>query len=188
MGRKGFTQKQRKRRNAAYDGTAKSLHWTIAILVVIQYATKLVPNDIISGFTEDHLDAWHISIGPMILALMVLRLVWRLTHRVPSVPGDLPLALQLASQAVHWLFYAMLLLLPVLGWIAASAYGVKPDLIGLMPLPALVTPNEWLGGQIGQLHGILAWALLALIVVHIAGATYHALIKKDGVVSRMLQG
>ncbi|MGI4801124.1 MAG: hypothetical protein ACRYG8_45285 [Janthinobacterium lividum] len=58
---------------------AKFLHWTIAALVNIQYATKLVPVDALGVFTDDRLDTWHVGIGPTILALMAVGLAWRLT-------------------------------------------------------------------------------------------------------------
>ena len=119
---------------------------------------------------------------------MVLRLAWRLTHRPPPPPADLPRALRLLSRATHWLFYAVLIVLPLLGWAAASAYGVTPYLLGLIPLPALVAQSKPLAETIGSVHGTLALALLALIALHVAGALYHALVKQDGVARRMLPG
>ena len=83
--------------------------------------------------------------------------------------------------------YAILPLLSVLGWMAASGYGTTSYLLGLIPLPGLVKPNERLGGHVGQFHGLLAWILLAIISLHVAGAMHHALVKKDGVSDRMLR-
>ncbi len=88
----------------------------------------------------------------------------------------------------HWAFYAVLILLPLLGWIAANAYGVTVYLAGVIPLPALVAPDKAFAERIGGVHGTVALLLLALIALHVAGALYHALVKRDGVMQRMLPG
>lgn len=171
-----------------YDPVAQAFHWLIAALLVAQYSTELVLPYLLPKTAEDSLAAWHVSLGPTILLVTVLRLAWRLLHRPPPPPADLPLALRLLSRATHWLLYAVLIVLPVLGWIAASAFGVTPYLLGFIPLPALVARSKPLAETVGGVHGALALALLALIALHVAGALYHALIKQDGVMQRMLPG
>ena len=89
------------------------------------------------------------------------------------------------SRATHWAFYAILILLPVLGWTAASGYGATPSILGLIPLPALIARDKPTAEAVGGVHGTLAWVLLAIIALHIAGALYHGLIKRDGVAQRM---
>ena len=79
-------------------------------------------------------------------------------------------------------------MLPVLGWVAASGYGAKVSLAGLVPLPALIGPDKSLAESVGEVHGTLAWVLLAVIALHVSGALYHALVKRDGVVGRMVPG
>lgn len=174
------------RQDEHYNGLARFLHWAVVALVVVQYATKFAPVGSFGVFTEQRLDAWHLGIGPTILAVMLVRLAWRLTHPAPPPPADLSTPLQVVSRVTHWLFYLVLLLLPVLGWIAASAFGATSYLLGLIPLPALVAKNDAFAKEVGSVHGTLAWILLAIIALHIAGAAYHGLIKKDGVVGRML--
>ncbi len=170
----------------SYDGVAKTLHWVIAGLVVIQYFTKLASPGVFAGVTERGLDAWHLAVGPTILVLMLVRLVWRLTHPPPPAPTDLAPALRLLSRATHWAFYGLLLVLPVLGWFSASGFGAKPMLLGLIPLPALIAEKKSVGEAWGDVHGAVAWVVLALIGLHVAGAMYHALAKQDGVFLRML--
>lgn len=89
--------------------------------------------------------AWHLSLGPTILLITLLRLAWRLTHPPPAPPGDLPMALRLISRVTHWLFYVVLIMLPVLGWVAASVYGAKVYLFGVVPLPSIAAKNDALG-------------------------------------------
>lgn len=170
---------------ASYDAVSKTLHWLIVALVFIQYCTKLIPPKTL-GVTEGGLDAWHVAVGPSILVLMLVRLAWRLTHRPPPPPRDLAPPLRLLSRATHWAFYGLLILIPILGWVAASGYGVRPWLFGLIPLPPLAGQSKSLGESVGAVHGALAWALLAVILLHVCGALYHALVKRDGVFQRML--
>ena len=167
-----------------YDAVQRSFHWLVVLLVMAQFATKWLP----ASLGETRLNAWHLAIGPTILLAMVLRLGWRLTHHVPPPPSDLPRALQLLSRATHWLFYGVLIVLPVLGWVAASGYGAGVTLLRLVPLPALVGPDKGLAERAGDLHGTLAWALLVLMALHVTGALYHALVKRDGVAGRMIRG
>ena len=171
-----------------YDPVAQAFHWLVVALLVAQYSTELVLPYLLPKAAEDSLAAWHVSLGPTILLVMVLRLAWRLTHRPPSPPADLPPTLRLISRATHWLFYVVLIVLPLLGWTAASAYGVTPYLLGLIPLPALVAQSKPLAETVGSVHGALALALLALVALHVTGALYHAVVKQDGVMQRMLPG
>ena len=171
-----------------YDPVAKAFHWLVVALLAAQYATKLILPYVLPKSAEDAVNAWHLSIGSTILLAMLLRLAWRLTHPPPPPPEDLPPALRLLSRANHWAFYAVLIALPLLGWIAANAYGVTVYLAGLVPLPALVSPDKAFAERVGHVHGAVALLLLALIALHVAGALYHAVVKRDGVVQRMLSG
>lgn len=171
-----------------YDPVAKAFHWLVVLLLVAQYTTKLILPYVLPKTAEDAINAWHLSIGSTILLVTLLRLAWRLTHPPPPPPADLPPGLRLLSRATHWAFYAVLIVLPLLGWITANAYGVTVYLAGLIPLPALVAPDKAFAERIGGAHGVLALLLLALIALHVAGALYHALVKRDGVIQRMLPG
>lgn len=173
------------RGGGSYTEVAKGLHWLVAALVVIQFATKLVPP---GAMSEDALDAWHIAIGPTILLAMLVRLAWRATHTPPPTPTDIPAPLQLLARATHWAFYALLIVMPVIGWVSASAFGARPTLLGLFGLPLLAAKDKAVAERWGDIHGVLAWVVLALIALHVAGAVYHAAIKKDGVLARMLPG
>ena len=170
-----------------YDGVAQSFHWLVVLLVIAQYATQWLP-DGFASLTEKQLDGWHIAIGPAVLLIMLLRLAWRFTHPAPPPPSDLPISLRILSRGTHYLFYAILIVLPVLGWIAASGYGSDVSLLKLVPLPALIAKNKSLAESVGSVHGALAWALLGIIALHVSGALYHGLVKQDGVIRRMIPG
>lgn len=74
-----------------YDGVAKTFHWVVVVLVVVQYATKWLPGGFAS-LNEGQLNGWHLAVGPAILLLMLLRLAWRLTHRTPRHRVTVPSA------------------------------------------------------------------------------------------------
>ncbi len=169
-----------------YTLMARLFHWVVAALLVMQITIALVLPLILPKADEDRLTAWHLSVGSTILLVMLLRLAWRLTHTPPPPPADLPPSLRRLSRATHWAFYAILVALPILGWTAASAFGATVRLFGLIPLPALVAPDKPFAEKIGDVHATVAFVLLALIALHVAGALYHAFIKRDGVIRRML--
>ncbi|WP_374943100.1 cytochrome b [Sphingomonas sp.] len=169
-----------------YDGVARGFHWLIVVLVAVQFAIAWTMPEIHRGVRPDGLVGWHLSVGALILAVMLARLAWRLTHRPPSPPRDLSAPLRLLSRLTHYGLYALLLALPFLGWANASARGWPVSLFGVVPLPSLVAVASSFGHAAGDVHKALATALLVLVGLHASGAAYHALVLRDGVVRRML--
>jgi len=172
----------------SYTGVAKAFHWLVVAMLVAQYSVALLLASILPKSAEDSLIAWHFSMGSSVLVVMLARLAWRLTHTPPPPPNNLSPGLRLLSRATHWTFYAVLIVLPVLGWAAASADGARVSLAGLIPLPLLVPKDDPFGKAMATVHPVIAISLLAVIALHIAGALYHAFIKHDGVIQRMLPG
>lgn len=176
-----------------YRAIWRILHWLMAFMVV----GLIIVGFIMAGRAEanvwdditNFLYAWHKAIGFSILFLMVLRIVIRRQSGVPAYPSQIsPATLKLAHTA-HTLMYALLIVVPLLGWAAVTAY---PALItvGGYHLPAMpfVPTNEALAKQLFDWHGWFAYALAALIVLHIAAALKHLLVNKDGVFQRMWFG
>ena len=171
-----------------YDNVARAFHWLIVAMLVVQYSVALLLGAILPKSAEDALITWHFSMGSSVCVVMLARLAWRLTHPAPPPPADLSPGLRLLSRATHWAFYAGYIVLPVLGWAAASADGARVRLAGLIPLPLLVPKDDPFGKAMQTVHPVIAITLLALIALHVAGALYHAFIKRDGVVGRILPG
>ena len=171
-----------------YDAVSRTFHWLVAALVAAQVTIALVLPAALPESAEDTIAAWHLAVGSTVLLVMLLRLAWRLTHPMPPAPADLPPALRWLARGTHWAFYVVLIVLPLLGWTAANAYGATPQLLGLIPLPRLVAPDKAFAEAVGAAHKTVALLLLVLIALHVSGALYHALVKRDGVIRRMLPG
>jgi cytochrome b561 len=167
----------------SFDAVAKTLHWAIAILVLLMLYYGFQAG----GLTREERGAYfqsHAGIGLVILALMLTRLVWRIGHPAPPLPGDMPRWQQIAAKASHHGFYLLVILQPLFGLLLAttSKGNLKP--FGLFGLQ--IAPNETLH-KIGEtLHGLNAWLLVALIAGHVAAALYHHFVLRDNVLKRML--
>jgi cytochrome b561 len=168
-----------------YGTTAKVFHWVVAALLIVQYPLgKFMPH-IHRGTTPGDAMTFHISFGITILALMVSRLFWRITH--PVAPArSLPAWQQLISEAVHWLLYVLVLVTTITGWIFASERGWSISLFSAVPLPMLPIEGSLLARSIGNWHETMEWSLFLVIGVHVAAAMAHTFIFRDGIMQRML--
>lgn len=128
----------------------------------------------------------HFTFGIIILAVAIVRLGWRLTHREPPPEDGLPPWQNLTAQIVHYLLYALLFAIPVLGWINASWRGMPIVMFGL-ELPQLVATRAPGWGWTGDVHGLMSnYLMLALVGLHVVAALYHHYVLHDGVLKRML--
>ena len=175
-------------RRENYDGVARSLHWLTLLLLLAQFTLAWTMPDVERGTAPVGLIAWHLSFGTAILFTMLARLGWRLSHPAPPAPTHVPLAQQFVSRANHFLLYAILVVLPLLGWANASARGWRVALFGLIPLPHLLPAGSAFGIGLGDIHATTALVLLGLVGLHVAGALYHRLVLRDRVLQRMLPG
>lgn len=169
-----------------YPGTSKLLHWLIALCVLVTIPVAIVMTRLDPGPTMNTLYNFHKSLGVLILILMLLRLANRLVVGAPAPDPSLERWERAASSAVHGLLYVLLLAMPIVGWIANSAYGAPTPFFGLFALPALVGKNEALAMQLFTLHRLTGFAVAALALGHIGAALQHHFIKGDGVLRRML--
>lgn len=168
-----------------YTLPVRLFHWIVVVLVVAQFAVAWTMPEIGRGTLPVGLVAWHLAIGAAILAVALLRLGWRVSHKPAPPPSTLSPTLQRLSRGVHVLLYALLILLPLMGWINASARGWSVTLFGVIPLPALVAKGSSLGHEMGDIHATTAIIFLVVIGLHVAGALYHALVLRDRTLQRM---
>jgi cytochrome b561 len=168
-----------------YGTTAKTFHWLIVALLIAQYFIGWFMPDIHGEMQPGAGMIWHISIGTTILALMLLRLVWRLAHPV-APESSLPPYQRISSEAVHWLLYLLVLLTTLSGWLFASARGWRTTWFFWLPFPMLTNKNQALLKSIDGLHQIFEWTLLIIIGVHVAAALLHLFYYRNGVMRRIL--
>lgn len=172
----------------AYDPVARAFHWLTVLLVTSEYIIGWTMPAVRWGTPLGALIRVHLAVGSSILIVVLLRVLWRLTHRPPPLP-DLPAWQRRLSALTHFAFYAVLILMPLTGWASASAREWPVRAFGFLPLPALVGPHAKIGFKLGDVHSdVLYWALLGLISLHVGAALYHRFIKRDSILSRMLPG
>lgn len=169
-----------------YDPVAKSLHWVILLLVIIQFASAWLLPDAFGIIDFETLIAVHMSFGITILAAMIVRTIWRLTHPIPENDTSSPRWQRVIARLTHYAFYGLLVLLPLLGWAWASSMGIAVRIFWLVTLPPLVAGGSAIGNIAGTLHSGLAIVLLFVIGLHVAAALYHQYIVGDAVVASMM--
>jgi cytochrome b561 len=170
-----------------YGTTAKVFHWAIVALLVVQYSIGWLMPDLHRNMKPGVGMTFHISIGISILVLILLRLVWRLTHPVAPESSLSPWQ-RLSSEAAHWALYVLVLATTLSGWLFASFRGWSVPYFYLVPMPMLASENAAAGKAIDGFHQAAEWTLLVLIVLHVAAALAHLFIYRDRIMQRMLPG
>ncbi len=160
------------------------LHWLMAILLIGLLIFGLYMVDLPIGIEKLKLYGWHKEYGLLALALVIIRLGWRLANTTPRLL--LPLWERLAARIVHWAFYGFMLAMPITGWLLTSAAGLEPSFFGLFTLPNLIAPNNTLLVFFQDLHRWLGYALIATIILHTLAALKHHFINKDDILRRMI--
>lgn len=167
---------------------ARSLHWLMAVLILFQAGLGKYAHELRISPQKTGLLVWHKSIGITLLFLVLLRLGWALSNRRPESPPDTTRSQYFASRASHVALYALMIAIPLSGWLYNSAKNVPFSLYRIIPWPSLMDPNEKLAPALGELHELLVIALLSLIGVHASAALWHHFIRRDDVLKRMLRG
>lgn len=171
-------------RTERYGRVAIALHWLIGLALLGQITFGLLLDDIAPRNTPARAGVinLHKSLGIVLGLLIIVRLVWRLTHRPPAWPNSMPAWQQRAARLGHGALYACMLVMPLSGYIGSnfSKYGVKLFGLTLHPWgPPLPSVYAFFNG----LHDVTAWLLVALIAGHVMAALKHALVTRDGVFS-----
>jgi cytochrome b561 len=171
---------------ARYTSTAIVLHWLTFALIACGFTLAVYMVDLPLSPLKLKYFSWHKWIGVTVFLVALARLAWRLTHRPPSSPASLPPWQQRAARAMHILLYALIVIIPVTGWLYSSAAGVPTVYLGRIPLPDLVMKNKALADQLKWGHVTLNYTLLILVVMHAAAALQHHFFARDDVLRRIL--
>ncbi len=170
---------------------AKLLHWVGAILILLLlghgwWMTHLAPR----GPVRLEHYAGHAALGYDFLVLLVLRLLWRWTHAVPSLPADMPRWERGSAQINHGVLYFMTLATTLVGWALAGTVRVPftKDAFGVTVPLIYASSDRAMHGLLEDTHKILAYILAALVIVHVAAALRHHFMKRNNVLGRMWFG
>jgi cytochrome b561 len=173
-----------------YGLTAIALHWLLALLLVGLFVLGLYMTSLPFSPQRLKLYNWHKWAGVVVLTLSFVRLMWRLTHRPPALPAAVAQAMPAwqhwAHHGTHYALYALFFAVPLLGWAYSSAAGFPIVVFGVLPLPDFVAASKPLADAIKPWHGYAAYAMAALVLLHVAAALKHQLIDRDGLLARML--
>ena len=172
----------------AYTTTARLLHWLTAALVLALIPVGIVMANMGSGPLQDRLYNLHRSTGALLLLIAIIRLLYRLTHPPAPLPREIPAAQRFAAESVHWSLYVLLIIQPLLGWAATSAYRAPIIVYGLFELPPILPQNKPLSEQIFVVHRALGFVMAVLVCMHVGAALYHHFIQRDRVLMRMVSG
>ncbi len=168
-----------------YTSLAKLLHWLTALLVLGLIGLGLWMVDLPIGLSKLYAFAWHKWIGLTVLVLTVLRLAWRAYNPPPALPDTVTKWERAVAPWSHGLLLALLVALPISGWLMSSAGGVKVIWFGVLELPDLVARNLALFERLRALHHWLAWTLMALLTLHLLAVLRHDVMRRDGIFRRM---
>lgn len=182
-----------------YGAVAMTLHWIIALLI----ATNLVLGFYFANVMDSNDPSFfaivqlHKSIGLTILVLSVLRLLWRLVNPIPPLPADFSRPMRILARGTHYLFYFLIVAVPLLGWatVSASPRGTPTMYFGLFQWPHLpiistmprATKREYVE-LFGTVHAVFAYSAFGLLFLHVGAALWHHFVRRDSVLKRMVPG
>lgn len=170
-------------RGDRYSRGAIAFHWVIAALVLTNIFIGLFHESLLEGIRTMPV---HKAIGVTVLVLSIGRLGWRLTHRPPDLPDRMSEWEKAAAKGVHWLFYALLIAMPLSGWLWSSDV-TRPrpfSWFGLFEVPLFRVGHD-LARTLHEAHEIMGLAMAGLVAIHIAAALRHHFVLRDRVLVRM---
>jgi cytochrome b561 len=160
------------------------LHWLMAVCILTML---FIGVGMVSTVKPKYLTlvSIHKPLGIAILVLALVRLAVRLRYGTPSLPADLPEPMKLAAQLSHYALYALMIGMPLIGWGMLSAASYPVALFGGTHLPAILPQSDTLHALLWDAHFYLAFVFFALVLLHVAAALFHALVRRDGVFEAM---
>jgi cytochrome b561 len=167
-----------------FTALQRLLHWLMAACIL---AMLFIGVGMVSTVMPKYLPliATHKSLGIAILVLALIRLAVRLRYGAPALPADLPEPMKLAAYVSHYALYALMIAMPLLGWAMLSAAAYPVVVFGNTVLPPILPQSDSLHTLLWSAHFYLAFAFFALVLMHVAAALFHALVRRDGVFDAM---
>lgn len=161
-------------------------HWLVVLLVLIQIPVgiaMIVP--VLDQRTVDVLYIIHKGLGAVLLVVILMRVLWRLTHRPPPMPGHWPPLERRIASVTHGLIYVLMVVVPVSGYVRVIGDGFPIELLDWLGVPPLLSDMPAAASVASLVHRFAVFALVGLVAVHIAEALRHQLVEQDGEMARM---
>jgi cytochrome b561 len=172
--------------NGHFNLLARVLHWSMAVMILAMLFIGVTM--VASLHLRPLLIDLHRPLGVAIGVLALLRLYNRLRHRPPPLPADLPAWQATAARLSHWLLYALMLAMPLIGWAMLSAGGYPIVFWQGLHLPPIVPHAPLLYAALRTAHGVLAYVLFVTVLAHVGAALFHLWVRRDGVFQAMARG
>lgn len=175
-----------KNTTARYGSLSIGLHWLMLLIFIGVYASIELRVLFEKGSDpREALKAWHFMLGLLVFALVWLRIAARLSGPTPAITPELDKKQQMSGKLLHLALYALMIGMPLTGWLMLSASGKVIPFFGL-ELPALIGENKDLAKQIKEVHEFVGTAGYFLLGLHVVAALYHHYVKRDNTLLRML--
>lgn len=169
-----------------YNWLSRQFHWIIAALIFMAFALGLTMEPLELSKEKLNFYAWHKWLGLIILSLVLLRLIWRLITKVPTHQSvTVPPLFHFGAKVGHFLLYAVLIILPLIGWLRSSSAGFEIVLFEVIPIPDLLGKDEVLSNRLAFLHQMLAYFLALLVLGHVVAVFIHHQFFKDPILNKM---
>lgn len=169
-----------------YHALSIGLHWLMLFLLIAVYASielrELFPK---GTDARKAMKMWHFMLGLSVLAFAVLRLLIRLRNPTPAIVPTPPAWQEMLAKVMHIALYALMLGMPIAGWLILSAEAQAIPFFGL-ELPALIGPDKALAKSIEEVHETVGLVGYYLIGLHALAGLYHHYMVKDNTLKRML--
>jgi cytochrome b561 len=169
-----------------YDGAQRAFHWVMAVIILVAIAIGIYTAYLPPGTSprRELLDL-HKSLGMTAMVMIVLRIAYRLYRGEPRYREPPRRAAHLAAAGAHWLLYALMIYMPVTGYLNSGAGGYSLPWFGLFTWPRLIAIDKPVSALFELLHERGAWVIGALVLLHVAAVAWHRWVKRDEVLSRM---
>lgn len=168
-----------------YNTVSRIFHWSVALLIL----GLLIVGFFMEGMNPEPLKfkiyGWHKALGMVVIGLGVARIIWKHASQSPNSLSTHKKWEKMLSKTIHIVLYILIIAMPLSGWIMSSAGGYPVSFFGLFEFPNIVEKNKELGRIANQVHGILAYALVGCVGLHVVGAIKHHVIDKDVTLNRM---
>lgn len=169
-----------------YGTVARLLHWVMAVMILVMIPVGMIMiQEGLERATQDRLFILHKNMGTVLLALIVVRFGWRLFNPPPPLPSHMPPAMQLASRTVHVGLYVAIAVMAASGYARVRMGGFPIEGLDAVGIGTLLPRDDDLAETAKAVHATTKRVLMGLIGIHVAGAAYHGIVRRDGVMRRM---